>query len=139
MYKRKKPATLLQRVSLNWALTMSYFHMGDPTLSSALFRFTTEFAAWVTMDRNEVSQPEEVSAWMRDGTQLHGRIQNKKPATLLQRVSLIRSLAMTYFHMGDPTLSSALFRFTTEFGMESGGSKTLLSPSKFCINRFAIN
>ncbi len=55
---------------------------------------------------------------------------NKKPAALLQRVSLIRSLAMSYFHMANATLSSALFRFTTEFGMESGGSKTLLSPSK---------
>ncbi len=56
--------------------------------------------------------------------------ERKKPAALLQRVSLIRSLAMSYFHMANATLSSALFRFTTEFGMESGGSKTLLSPSK---------
>ncbi len=32
---------------------------------------------------------------------------------------------------GSPTLPSALFRFTSEFGMESGGSKTLWSPSKF--------
>ena len=46
-------------------------------------------------------------------------------------LSLIWSLAMTYFHIAAATLSSALFRFTTEFGMGSGGSKTLLSPSKF--------
>ncbi len=32
---------------------------------------------------------------------------------------------------GDPTLPSALLRFTAEFGMESGGSITLWSPSKF--------
>ncbi len=32
---------------------------------------------------------------------------------------------------GSPTLPSALFRFTSEFEMESGGSKTLWSPSKF--------
>ncbi len=32
---------------------------------------------------------------------------------------------------GNPTLPSALFRFTSEFGMGSGGSKTLWSPSKF--------
>ena len=38
---------------------------------------------------------------------------------------------MSYFHIANATLSSALFRFTTEFGMGSGGSKTLLSPSKF--------
>ena len=31
---------------------------------------------------------------------------------------------------GSPTLPSALIRFTTEFGMESGGSKLLWSPSK---------
>ena len=38
---------------------------------------------------------------------------------------------MSYFHIANATLSSALFRFTTEFGMGSGGSKTLLSPRKF--------
>ena len=32
---------------------------------------------------------------------------------------------------GNPTLPSALIRFTSEFGMESGGSKSLWSPSKF--------
>ncbi len=42
---------------------------------------------------------------------------------------------MSYFHMGNPTLSSALFRFTTEFGMESGGSKTLWLPSINCCAR----
>ncbi len=38
---------------------------------------------------------------------------------------------MFYSHMGDPTLPSTLFRFTSLFGMESGGSKTLWSQSKF--------
>ncbi len=32
---------------------------------------------------------------------------------------------------GNPTLPSALLRFTSEFGMGSGGSITLWSPSKF--------
>ena len=32
--------------------------------------------------------------------------------------------------MGTPTLSSALSRFTSEFGMGSGGSNTLLPPGK---------
>ena len=32
---------------------------------------------------------------------------------------------------GNPTLPSALLRFTTEFGMGSGGTATLWSPSKF--------
>ncbi len=37
---------------------------------------------------------------------------------------------MTYSHMGTPTLPSALLRFTSEFGMGSGGSKVLLSLDK---------
>ena len=32
---------------------------------------------------------------------------------------------------GDPTLPSALRRFTSEFGMGSGGTTALLPPSKF--------
>ncbi len=32
---------------------------------------------------------------------------------------------------GDPTLPSALLRFTSEFGMDSGGTTALRSPSKF--------
>ncbi len=52
--------------------------------------------------------------------------------TLLQRsrAFLIRCLAMTYSHMGSPTLPSALRRFTSEFGKGSGGSISLWSPSK---------
>ena len=34
---------------------------------------------------------------------------------------------MTYSHMGTPTLPSAQLHFTSEFGMGSGGSTTLLS------------
>ncbi len=34
---------------------------------------------------------------------------------------------------GDPTLPSALRRFTSEFGMGSGGTTALLPPGKFCI------
>ena len=37
---------------------------------------------------------------------------------------------MTYFHMNNATLSSALSRITAEFGMGSGGSNSLWSPSK---------
>ena len=54
----------------------------------------------------------------------------KKAASFLKRLSRIWSLAMSYFHIANATLSSALFRFTTEFGMGSGGSKTLWLPSK---------
>ena len=44
--------------------------------------------------------------------------------------SRIRSLAMSYSHMGTPTLPSAQLRFTSEFGMGSGGTTALLSLNK---------
>jgi hypothetical protein len=37
---------------------------------------------------------------------------------------------MTYFRMVKTTLSLALSSFTSEFGMGSGGSRSLLSPGK---------
>lgn len=36
---------------------------------------------------------------------------------------------------GDPTLPSALRRFTSEFGMGSGGTTALRPPGKFCFIR----
>ena len=35
--------------------------------------------------------------------------------------------------MGSPTLPSALLRFTSEFGMGSGGTIVLLSPGKLVV------
>ena len=37
---------------------------------------------------------------------------------------------MTYSHMANATLPSAMLRFTTEFGMVSGGATALLSSGK---------
>ncbi len=34
---------------------------------------------------------------------------------------------------GDPTLPSALRRFTSEFGMGSGGTTALQPPGRFCL------
>jgi len=36
---------------------------------------------------------------------------------------------------GSPTLPSALRRFTSEFGMGSGGTTALSPPGKFCFNQ----
>ena len=44
----------------------------------------------------------------------------------------IGCLAVSYSHMGSPTLPSALTRFTSEFEMGSGGTTLPLPPSKFC-------
>ena len=55
----------------------------------------------------------------------------EKPSQLeADWVFFIRCLAVTYSHMGTPTLPSALHRFTAEFGMGSGGSSALLPPGK---------
>ena len=41
---------------------------------------------------------------------------------------------------GDPTLPSALRRFTSEFGMGSGGTTALQPPDKFCLStRFCMS
>ena len=80
------------------------------------------------------------------GTLLHGRIAtlgfdflsffetHKAKNPLIERVLLNRCLVMSYFHMAAATLSSALLCFTSEFGMGSGGSTTLLSPSIFGVS-----
>ena len=39
-------------------------------------------------------------------------------------------IAVPTLTWGNPTLPSAMHRFTSEFGMESGGSNALLSPGK---------
>ena len=45
-----------------------------------------------------------------------------------------KCLTMSYFHMGTPTLSSALCSFTSEFEMDSGGSYTLCSSDKLVVS-----
>ena len=45
--------------------------------------------------------------------------------------TLIRSLAVSYSHMANATLPSALQRFTSVFGMGTGGSIALLPPGIF--------
>ena len=49
---------------------------------------------------------------------------------MLDRVFGIKTWQCPTFTWGDPTLSSALSGFTSEFGMESGGSHLLWSPGK---------
>src|SRR6056297_3508655 len=43
---------------------------------------------------------------------------------------LNKCLAVTYSHTANAALPSALLRFTSEFGMGSGGSTVLLPPGK---------
>ena len=55
---------------------------------------------------------------------------HKKAQTQDESGLLNKCLAVTYSHMGNPTLPSALLRFTSEFGKGSGGSTALLPPGK---------
>src|SRR5690606_25485861 len=55
----------------------------------------------------------------------------KKSPSAIWRRGIFRNneLAMTYSHMGNPTLPSAQRGFTSEFGKGSGGYLLLLSPA----------
>ena len=55
---------------------------------------------------------------------------DKKNPGIIDTGVTVKSLAVTYFHMGPPTLSSALSSFTSEFEMGSGGSHLLMPPGK---------
>ena len=57
--------------------------------------------------------------------------QNEKTPLHRNGVYRVWCLAVSYSHMGSPTLPSALTRFTSEFGMGSGGTTLPLPPGKF--------
>ena len=57
-------------------------------------------------------------------------ISGNKKARSNERASSIGCLAVSYSRMANATLPSALQRFTSEFGMGSGGSTALLPPGK---------
>ena len=60
----------------------------------------------------------------------------KKPA---KGGFLCKSLAVPYFHMATATLSSALSGFTSEVGMGSGGTRSLLPPGKSASEKYLCN
>ena len=60
----------------------------------------------------------------------HCKLKQKTPSCKQLGVCCL-NLAMSYFHMGNPTLSSALSGFTSEFEMGSGGARSLWSPENW--------
>ncbi|MCU6609544.1 hypothetical protein NLL52_28310, partial [Klebsiella pneumoniae] len=56
----------------------------------------------------------------------------KKPGLLTGLSALFDAWQFPTLTWGDPTLPSALRRFTSEFGMGSGGTTALVPPGKFC-------
>ena len=57
----------------------------------------------------------------------------KFPTLTCRSVDLIGCLAVSYSHMANATLPSALQRFTSVFGMGTGGSTALSPPGKIVI------
>lgn len=61
------------------------------------------------------------------------RQKRKKPIRQDGLFTLIDAWQFPTLAWGDPTLPSALRRFTSEFGMGSGGTTALVPPGKFCV------
>ena len=59
--------------------------------------------------------------------------QNKAPGTLGAEGINIYAWQCPTFTRGDPALSSALSVFTSEFGMDSGGTRSLWPPGKLAV------
>ena len=49
----------------------------------------------------------------------------KAPVMFITGALIFKSLTMTYSHMANATLPSAMLRFTSEFGKGSGGTTAL--------------
>ena len=58
---------------------------------------------------------------------------NKKPGLSTGLSALFDAWQFPTLTWGDPTLPSALRRFTSEFGMGSGGTTALVPPGKFFV------
>ena len=65
---------------------------------------------------------------------ISGYSERKKPQPFDWGSCLFDAWQFPTLAWGDPTLPSALRRFTSEFGMGSGGTTALKPPGKFCMS-----
>ncbi len=77
-----------------------------------------------------------MNSFRRGGMSEKQKLQKAKNPAVLGFLSASRhfkfkSLAVSYSHMANATLPSALQRFTSVFGMDTGGSTALLPPGIF--------
>ena|GEM_PF-4922835 len=85
----------------------------------------------ITLEKIErLKGKSDISYWILDISKGRGRwalptakrtnhaSETKKPRAVARGFVVIKSLAVSYSHMGTPTLPSALKRFTAEFGMD---------------------
>ena len=81
-----------------------------------------------------------INIFIQDFTLYYFSSIKKHPLSYDRGCFRINELAMTYSHMGNPTLPSAQRGFTSEFGKGSGGSLLLLSPAQlFMLTRYGLN
>ena len=71
--------------------------------------------------------------------QLTQKTQAKNPGPYGPGFFFIDAWQFPTLTWGDPTLPSALRRFTSEFGMGSGGTTALKPPGKFCYQHASLH
>ena len=76
--------------------------------------------------------PGKRSATGEMAVRLTAKHKNKRPSLSTEPFALFDAWQFPTLTWGDPTLPSALRRFTSEFGMGSGGTTALSPPGKFC-------
>ena len=110
-FRCKKARSVSYGLFLNKSLAMSYSHIKRRTPTRSLPPALTHFTSGIFQHHFSENK-------------------SKKARSISYGLFLNRSLAMTYSHMGTPTLPSAQLRFTSEFGKGSGGAIVLLSLDK---------
>jgi hypothetical protein len=71
-----------------------------------------------------------LSQWSGRANAVRPNVKQEKPRRGFPAGFLIKSLAVTYSRTAAAALSSALSRFTSVFGMGTGGSNSLMPPGK---------
>ncbi len=79
-----------------------------------------------------IGSPGKRSATGEMAARLAAKHKNKRPGLPTGPFVLFDAWQFPTLTWGDPTLPSALRRFTSEFGMGSGGTTALSPPGKFC-------
>ena len=86
---------------------------------------------WRCAYRGRYTPHSKKTRTFRDGVLFKRK--NKKPGLSTGLSALFDAWQFPTLTWGDPTLPSALRRFTSEFGMGSGGTTALVPPGKFFV------
>ena len=74
-----------------------------------------------------------INDWPLGSGVLNGPLNAKNPGLSVGVIALFDAWQFPTLAWGGPTLPSALRRFTSEFGMGSGGTTALKPPGKFFV------